>query len=237
VLPPGTYRLYGSVQDEGVYLDGVRVEITAGSAAGMSVIATGFFRFYGVEGETEIRVSKAGYETQVRRAAVTSHHTEEFVLALSRPRPAVGGAYTLTVTAAAECRANLPVEARQRTYRALVAQDGPKLTVTLDGATFPADPLIGPGNRFFGSVEPDRVQFVAYTYYDEGTGVYPPSVLEALDPPSHFTFHGKAVAASMGGGYAGTLDGALAVLRVLSVYDYQVVTYCSSANHEFLLSK
>jgi hypothetical protein len=237
VLPEGTYRLYGTVKDEGVYLDGVRVEITAGSAAGMSATANGFFRFYGVEGDTEIRVSKEGYDTQVRRATVTSHHTEEFGLALSRPRPAVEGAYTLTVIAAAECRANLPAEARQRTYGALVAQDGPKLTVTLDRAKFPTEPLYGPGNRFSGSVGPGGVIFHLFGYYDEGTGVYPPTILEELDVPSYFTFYGKAVAAPAGDSYAGRLDGEIAVLRVLSVYDYQVSAFCQSADHEFLLTR
>jgi hypothetical protein len=237
VLPAGTFRLYGSVQEEGVYLDGVRVEITSGSAAGMSVIANGFFRFYGVEGETDIRVSKQGYETQVRRATVTNHHTEEFVLALSRPRPVVEGTYSLTITAAAECRANLPVEAHQRMFRAVVVQDGPKLTVTLEGAKFPSDPLLGPGNRFSGSVDPEGVTFQLFGYYDDGTGVYPPSLMEALDPPVHLTFLGKASAAATKTGFAGRLDGTVAMLTVLSVYDYQLGAYCQSADHEFILTR
>ena len=115
VLPAGTYRLYGSVKDEGVTLNGVRVELTAGPAAGMSLTANGYFRFYGVSGETEIRVSKDGYETQVRRSQVTSNRTEEFALALSSPRPMVDGLYALTIAAAAECRAALPEAARERT--------------------------------------------------------------------------------------------------------------------------
>lgn len=237
ILPAGTYRLYGSVQDGGAYLEDVRVEIAAGSAAGMSVIANGFFRFYGVEGDTEIRVSKDGYETQQRRATITSHHTEEFVLALVHPRPIVEGAYTLILTAAAECRPVLPVEAHRRQYRASIDQSGPTLTVTLADAQFPTDPLLGPGNRFSGTAGPHDATFRLWGHYDDGTGVYPPSLLEELERPAHFSVSGKAVVVPTGTGYAGRLDGFIAILRVLSVYDYQVTAACSSTSHEFVLSR
>jgi hypothetical protein len=239
VLPSGTYRLYGSVRDEGVLLDGVRVEITAGSAAGMAVTANGFFRFYGVEGDTEVRLSKPGYEAESRRFTVTSHHTEEFALRLSTERPRVDGGFTLRVTAASECRASLPPELHSRTYSAAIAQDGPRLTVTLGRAAFPQDPLLGPGNRFSGKVEPDRIIFFVDSYDDDGsgTGVYPPSVLEVLAAPLHFSFYGRVVARRTADGYAGALDGAIARLRVLSVYDYQLDSYCVSSGHEFSLTR
>jgi hypothetical protein len=238
VLPAGTYRLYGSIKDDGVYLNGVRVEIVAGSAAGMSVVANGFFYFYGVEGDTEIRVSKQGYRTETRHARVSSHHTEEFALALVESRPVVEGMYMLTVTAASECRADLPADVRQRSYRANVTQDGPRLTVTLDTGKFFSQPHTGVSNQLFGSVEATRVSLIGHEYFDDfGTGIVPPSVFEELTVPAHFTFYGTAVIVPTPNGFAGSLDGVFAVVRVLSVYDYQLDAACQSARHEFVLSR
>ena len=237
VLPAGTYRLYGSVRDDGVLLSGVRVEIVGGSASGMAVTANGFFRFYGVEGDTEIRVSKDGYRTESRRATITGHHTEDFTLALIDSRPSVEGTYTLTIAAASECRASLPADLQRRSYRATVRQDGPRLTITLDTGRFFSQSHTGVANQVFGSVEANRILLSAYGYDNDGTGFYPPSVMEELQAPSHFTFYGQAVIASSANGYSGTWDGALAVVRVLSVYDYQLDAYCQSSGHELLLSR
>ena len=236
VLPPGTYLLYGSVSDEGVYLNGVRVEITAGSAAGMSVTANGFFRFYGVEGDTEIRVSKDGYETEARRVQVTGHHTEEFRLRLSQARPTVAGEYQLRIEAAGECRANLPTELQSRSYRAVLTQTGPNIRATLGGAKFPNDPLLGAGNNFPGTVEPHQTTFTLYGYYDDfGMGVSPPSVLEVIDAPMYLTFYGRVTVTPTAQGYSGAFDGVVALLRILSVYDYQLQSYCESSRHTFTL--
>ena len=46
----------------------------------------GTFRFYGVSGETEIRVTKAGYDTTVHHVIVTNHQTTEVEIVPSRPR-------------------------------------------------------------------------------------------------------------------------------------------------------
>jgi hypothetical protein len=214
------------------------VEILTGSAAGMSVMANGFFRFYGVEGDMEIRLSKDGYQTQQRRITVSGHHTEEITLALAHPRLEVAGAYTLTVTAAAECRVDLPADVRQRSYRATVTQDGPRVTVTLDTGKFFSQPHTGVSNQLFGSVEAMRMSLVGNEYFDDfGTGIFPPSVFEELSVPTHFTFYGRALLAPTSNGFAGTLDGTFAVVRVLSVYDYQLDASCQSTNHELVLSR
>ena len=74
VLPAGTSRLTGVVKDGGAPVEGALVAITGGTPTGTSVVTErGTFRFYGVSGETEIRVTKDGYDTTVHRVIVTNH--------------------------------------------------------------------------------------------------------------------------------------------------------------------
>jgi hypothetical protein len=240
VVPAGTYRLYGFVTDEDVYLNDVRVDVvsTAGPASGASVTADGYFRFYGVSGDTEIRVSKDGYETEIRHAVVTGHHTEGFSLRLSRPRPTADGTYTLEVTASAGCRDALPEAARRRVYRAIVRQDGAKLNVSLDGAG-----LVIRGSGFAGSIEPAGVRFSLFGYLGDEPGFVFPSVLEELDVPlHHLTFFGQVLAPAARGGFAGTLDGNIDVISFPSPWDYgtreyEVVARCHAVDHAFVLAR
>ena len=167
VLPAGTYRLHGSIKDEDVYLDGVSVELTSGPAAGMAVTANGFFYFYGVSGDTEIRVSKEGYDTETRRAVVTSHYTVEFRLVPSRPRPILDGRYTLSLSAAAECRASLPNPLRERVYPVMVSQTGARLTMTVEAAPVRTRVPRYPTNTINGSIEPNRLLLSLSAYFGE----------------------------------------------------------------------
>ena len=243
VLPVGTYRLYGFIKDEDVYLNGVRVELTAGPAAGMAVTANGFFYFYGVSGETEIRVSKEGYETQIRRTLVSSHQTEAFQLAISAPRPVVDGTYTLRISAAAECRASLPESTRARVYTVVLSQSGARLTGALEAARITMTAPYYPSNAFSGTVEPKRVLFTLSSYGGDAPGdFYPPSLLEEISPappsgergPILLTIYGSVVAAATGNGYTGTLNGAFEVLITPGHWEYgsaEQVSACVSASH------
>ncbi|MGH9313112.1 MAG: carboxypeptidase-like regulatory domain-containing protein [Vicinamibacterales bacterium] len=235
VVPAGTYRLAGTVRDAGVAVFGARVEVTTGPAQGLGVTANGAYRLYGVSGDTEVRVTKDGYQEQRKSLQVTSHQTLDFDLILSRPRDEVAGTYTLTVAAAAECRAALPEEARIRTYTAVLSQDGPRLTVALEGSKF----LVAGGrtlNSFGGTVEPNRVsfklsEFYSYYYY------YLPDVLEELTATTFLAVSGSATTTVSPTGLSGTLNGPIETLQGVGSGRFDRVTSCRSTGHQFVLSR
>jgi hypothetical protein len=242
VLPRGTYVLSGSVNDGGAPLSGAEIELSAGTAAGMVTTSNPSFRFYGVEGETEVRVSKAGYETQARRIVVLGHQTMTFDLVPSDPWPIVGGTYALRIVAAAECRDLLPEVARDRTYTAVVTQQGFQLKVALTGAHLG---LWG-SNSFSGTSEHDRTLFTLDTYVGAKSGMFgDPSVLEFVTAPNtYFTFFGSAVTKATENGYAGLLDGNIELLAVLNgpwdYYggdEYTRLASCRSTAHQFTLMR
>jgi len=240
VLPAGTYALSGSVKDGGVPLSGVEIELTDGLGTRMAATANPLFQFYGVAGDTEIRASKAGYNTETRRVLLTAHQTLDFDLIPSSARPIVSGTYTLKLVAAAECRDRLPENARARTYTAVVAQTGAQLQVVLSGANLGS--AYGASNSFAGSVEPSRALFVLDPYFGNTVGTFvPPSILELLAPPGlYVTFFGSVVTTANENGYSGTLDGSVEVLTPLGgPWDlgdaYARMALCRSTGHQFLL--
>ena len=242
VLPAGTYRLTGVVKDGGAPVEGALVAITGGTATGTSVVTErGAFRFYGVSGETEIRVTKDGYDTTVHRVIVTNHQTTEVEIVPSRPRAIVAGTYTLTLAAAPECRANLPEVARERTYSAVITQSGAALTVTISGGKKVEIGAFDPTNTFSGAVEPDRLVFFLNDYSGPSPSqFYSPSILEEFSPTS-LTVYGSASARANDHGYAGTLDGAFETLFVRGYWDYgadyERIAACRSASHQFILKR
>ena len=237
VIPPGTYRLVGTVSDAGLSLAGARVEVTSGTGQGLFTLSGGAkYLLYGVAGEIEVRVTLDGYEEQRKRLQVAGHQVLDFNLALSRPRSEVAGTYTLTVTAAPECRAQLPEEARTRTFTAVVTQDGPRLVVALDRSQF-VTTGVRTLNTFSGIVQPHRVTFRVNGYY-EGFYLYLPDVLEQLSAPMLFSFSGLVGAAVSAAGVAGTLDGDIETLQSgLPSVRFQRTASCKSANHQFVLSR
>jgi hypothetical protein len=244
VIPTGTYVLSGAVTDGGFPISGVTVELTSGSGAGMAMIANPSFKFYGVAGETEIRLTKAGYETQVRRISVTRHETAEFDLVPSGERLAIAGTYTLRIAAAAACQLDLPEPLRTRTYTAVISQTGAQLTAVLSGAHMGGE--WNPADTFSGSVEPGIVRFALRGYSGAGTASFiPPTVLEVIpssDPhPRYFTFFGSVVTTPVGDGYSGTLDGSLELFTVPGPWDadytFTKLASCRSAGHQFTLTR
>ena len=247
VLPTGTYVLSGSVTDGGMPLTDVEVELTSGTGAGMAAIANPSFKFYGVAGDTEIRVTKSGYETQVRRVSVTQHQTQGFDLVPSDRREAVAGTYTLRIAAAAACAQQLPENVRSRTYTAAISQSGPLSNAVLSGADM-GGPW-KPANSFGGSVETGIVRFAPsrYSGEDRASTFRPPSIMEVIsssqDDTTYFTFFGSVVATPDGDGYSGTLDGSLEVITVpgpgVPWWDslFQRQASCRSAAHQFTLRR
>jgi hypothetical protein len=79
VLPPGTFRLAGTVADyDGFPVPSPRVEVISGPNAGLSttVDATNYFYLYGVAGELQIRVTSTDrYRPHVETVVVRDHRT------------------------------------------------------------------------------------------------------------------------------------------------------------------
>ena len=247
VLPTGTYVLSGSVTDGGMPISDVEVELTSGTGAGMVAIANPSFKFYGVAGDTEIRVTKSGYETQVRRVSVSQHQTQGFELVPSDRRRAVAGTYTLRIAAAAACAQQLPENLRSRTYTAVVSQTGALLSVVLSGADMGG--AWKPGDTVGGSVEPSVVRFAParYSGEDRASTFRPPSIMEVMssseDDTTYFTFFGSVVVTPDGNGYSGTLDGSFEVITVPGAGEpwwystFQRQASCRSTAHQFILTR
>jgi hypothetical protein len=178
-------------------------------------------------------VTKTGYLDEKRQVEVARHETADFDLRLAAPRLEISGTHTLRISAAAHCD-SLPDEVRTRTYSALLEQSGPGVTTTLSGPTF----LMGGGrvlNRFYGTVEPDRVTFqvtAPSTYYYWYVYTYP-SVLEQLTASMSYSFSGSVQATISGSRISGTLDG------IVGTYDPKLaaIAFCRSSSHQFVLSR
>jgi hypothetical protein len=236
VVPAGTYRLAGTVKDEGYGVGGgARVEITAGTGRGLAVSTdpSGGYRIYGVAGPIEVRVNHNGFQEVRRSLQVTGHQVADFDLVLSRPRAEVSGTYTLTVIAAPECRAALPEQARIRTYNAVVTQYGPRLTVTLGGSNFYTSHN-QTFNSFRGAVEPEKVTFqLGGSLYYYGTRY---DVIEALDTTTFLAMTGGVVSTVSAGRLSGALSGTLETLREASGR-FETVSSCTSSGHQFVLAR
>ena len=233
VLPDGTFRLRGAVRDAGVGVTGALVEVTEGAATGLVTTSNaGSYSLYGVAGDLEITVTRDGYQPIEQRFQVTGHQTQNFDLALVAPRDILQGTWLLRVTAAGECRQNLPGGTEDRSYMAGIAQDGPRLTVTLGGAPFfkPAGstPIL---NTFRGTVEPGVLKFTLSAGYNYYGYFYYPDVAEQLSTAELLSFSGSASLSRTASGYSGTLDGEFATYNL----NLSRRASCRSTRHTFEL--
>lgn len=250
VVPAGSYRLTGQVTEsdasDAVLVDAL-VEVTAGSGAGLSTATgtDGRYRLYGVAGDTQIRVTKEGFQPRVLSVAVADHQTQNVELSLVRPREDVSGAYTLTITAVGDCRQALPEEVRTRTYTARLTQNGPNVEARLSGANFAVSPG-GRGDRFRGKVEPDGVTFslssyiykyYGYTQYPDVIESLPAEVAARLSSPSaYFVLDGSVVARGSRSHLSGTLAGAFQIFKHDPRWGAFPATECRGG-HQFALSR
>ena len=232
VAPAGTYRLSGNVRDGGVPVVDAEVVVISGPAQGLSTRSAGNYKLYGVVGDSEIRVTKGGYDEAVKRINVSAHQVLDFDLTLINPRDTVAGTYTLSITAAPECASKLPAAFLSRTYKAVITQDGPRLTVKLEGATF-----FKTGGQSFdhfsGTVEPTRVTFQMQEGFDYYGFLYEfPDLFEEVSQ-SLLAIGGSAVTTASSGGRSGTLNGSFAI------YDggQRLIQTCRSPDHRFELAR
>lgn len=239
VLPKGTFRLAGTVQDSGLGLENVALTVIAGVGEGLTALSgvDGAYAFYGVSGPVRIQLKKEGYLNDVQQIDVTAHRTQDFVLVAERPRKDYSGTYTLTVSAGEPCRSSSPYgfpdEAKRRVYTANVSQDGGRLTVTLTGADFIVTD--GYGNRFFGFVDasdaltfPIGVAFDFYYYYDGHLDIVERFRSTAL------SINGTVTARGAPSRISGTLNGSILIFD-RSAPPFQAVfsARCRATAHDF----
>jgi hypothetical protein len=176
VLPKGTFRLAGTVQESGFGLANVALTVTSGVGEGLTTLSgvDGAYALYGVSGPVTVQLKKEGYLNSTQQINVTAHSTQDFSMDPERPRQDYRGTYALTITMASPCPSSsgtLPDEATRRVYTANVTQDGGRLTVALTDADFIV--TNGNGNRFFGFLDStDTITFPIgdpyyFAYYDE----------------------------------------------------------------------
>jgi hypothetical protein len=217
VVPAGTCRLFGLVSeadDARVPVVDARVEATGGQIVGVQTTTApdGRYRLYGVAGDTTLRVSKDGYQTNTQNLVVTNDTPLlTMTLTLVRPRLDISGAYTLTLTADPNCSSGLPEPLRTRSYGAVLTQVGPQVNVTLTGASF-AISRRGGGDHFTGRIEPTQLvfslpQFDGYYYGSYGDAYYP-NIIEEVAGPNYLAIWGKVAAVGTSGSFSGALDGA-----------------------------
>ena len=239
VVPPGTYRLVGTVRDDITPVSGARVDVIGSNGSALSTTADGTYRLYGVSGDIEIRVTKEGYQEQSKRVHMAAHSTIDFDLTPTRPRDDVAGVYTLTINAAEECRAALPADARDPTYTAVLTQNVSRVQAQLDGATFVLSNT-GHGNHFAGTVQPNGVTFLLNRFLVDGYFYYRmpfADLVEEITPSLFLAVDGSVLATISPARLEGTLNGTFQVFTIDPRRGYPPVARCESAHHRFLLRR
>lgn len=248
VLVAGTFKIGGYVEDGGVGIPGARVEITAGSAAGMVAVTQprapsgGSYTFLGVAGDTEFRVTKDGYEPLVRTVRVTENQQINFYLKPLVARSDLSGTYMFTITA--DCQGGLPSELRTQTYPAVLTQDGARLTATLSGANFLRDNDVTL-NSFDGAIEPSRVWFYprGFAFWDDpvdpSDSVGYGDVMVQLTSSTFLSIGGWATTTVSADGLSGALSGQIEVVERVGAgpKDWRSLGKCSSSSHRFVMTR
>lgn len=243
VIPDGTYRLVGTVQEGGLPVSGATVTVIAGTGTGLSAMSdfNGNYRLYGVAGPVQLQVTKPGYDAATNSATISTDDVLNFPnMAETGGPPGIAGTYSLSIIAAGDCRvsngvAPLATPNRNRTYTATVTENGPTVQVTLSGANFLVQN--GVGNQFSGRVSPGHVSFTlqdtggyAYYYY---YSVGQPQVRELLPGNSILSFWGIADATLSQAGITGVFYGNIVVYDATSL---KMMESCLSGKHQFTMT-
>jgi hypothetical protein len=242
VVPAGTYRLAGLVSEAdfpAAFIIGARVEVPGEVSAVTG--PDGRYRLYGVPPDTDIQVSKAGYQSRVQHVQLAAHATQNFALDLVGARLSLAGSYTLTIEVTDGCPEPkpLPADLRRRTYAAVLTQTGPTVDVAL---TEPRFRLSGNrGNRFTGRVDSGGAAFVleplSFYYYSYYYSYFRyPNVVEGLPDNTHLEIGGAAVTTGSRAGLSGSLDGALVQWDSRFPGTRVSLASCSSSAHRFTLT-
>ena len=213
VLPERTYRVVGMVIEHAtsVRLAGAQVEVTNDRRITAVTDSEGAYRLYGVPSDAEIRVVRDGYQPHVERLQIGEHATRNFQLSLAGARLDLAGSYTLTIEI--NCATSTPVrppELRQRSYAAVLTQDGSVVEVMLTESSRFRINAVGRGNRFKGHADAAGATFVLqqfFTYFFPYDPHEYPDLLERIPDGTFLQIDGTAVTKNTPAGLSGNLNG------------------------------
>jgi hypothetical protein len=249
VLPAGQFKLSVLVTEDQVTapIFDVRIEVVSGPEAGLAVSTdwTGRAVLYGVPADAQLRLTKEGYTSTVHSMRLDGHRGVSLQMFPSGSRLNLPGQYQLTITSGVCADGNLPDAVKTRTYTARMWNAGLMIHVELSGADFAVEwcslCFETRGNRFTGQTQALDARFTLFEYgppedgYD-GQGYYP-SLAERLPDGRFLSIAGRAIVAPSADGYAGSLDGTIAVYDSLSQVESagRVLASCRSNAHRFTL--
>jgi hypothetical protein len=174
VLPQGTFRLSGTIHENGVGLETATVNVISGIGEGLTAASnvSGIYVLYGVSGPVQILARKDGYLDASQQLDVTAHRDFSIEMVANRPRTDYTGTYTLTISAQPVCPPAFPDAARHRSFTARVKDNSGELFVTLSGGDFIVHN--GYGNNIFGRVTSygEARFYISEDFYYEGRGEF-----------------------------------------------------------------
>jgi len=211
VLEDGTYRVTGRVTESGGGLSGARVEVVAGTGAGLTATtgSGGSYALYGLAGTVQIEVVLDGFEKETRTIVVGGHTTADLVLRPTVTPTDLSGGWRLTLSASSGCDPAVFGDAT-RSYSATIAQTGTALQVELR-----APALVTASVRLNGLVIDRRatVFLPSDDFYYATYGIRYYALLEMLAPDRFLALEGTARGERTGAAVTGTLDGEFALYR------------------------
>jgi hypothetical protein len=233
VVPAGTFRLSGEVWWLGSPIGDALVQVTAGTGAGLSTVASPGYVLYGVAGDIQLSVSRADYATVRQAVTVSSNTVLDFNLETFNPAPDFSGAYTLRITADPGCptagAGALPAIGRERQYAANINQDGAYVKALLSGASF----LQTSRNLITGRLAPGGatfyVNFSGY-YYSGGR-----DLAEVLPDGTVYLPSGDINVTRPANDLVGTLAGTIRIKNSLDAADD--IGQCTSTHHSVRFTK
>ena len=165
ILPPGTFKLSGTIRDSSGTVDGVEVEVVSGTGSATKTTSRydGKYALYGVAGDIRLRATSRGYDAEELTATVSGHTVRDFTLKTSTQIVDVAGEWKLTISTSSACSSLWPEALRKRDVSATITRDGTRLNIKFHGPTVVA--TSGSPGRIAGSAFSMTLDFDYYYYY------------------------------------------------------------------------
>jgi hypothetical protein len=240
VLEADKFKIHGWVREAGTNATVREALIETLSPPLVSTMSgrDGRYTLYGLDANSEVKVSKHGYATLVQRAAPTGDVRLDLTLEFTGTRADFSGKYTFSIAAAPECRAVLPHEMWDRSYVADVYQYGAYVYAELAGADFLPLPWAG-GDRhdihrhfIYGEVDGERAILTL-------TGLETSPYADLIERIGAMLFvpSGTATLTKSDSGFSGALKGSLGAWRQTGPEAFEPTAACASDRHQFRFTR
>jgi hypothetical protein len=167
VLPPGTFKLSGTVRDESGVVEGVVMEARSGGVSKtVTTLRDGKYAFYGVAGAVELVTSGRGYQTQDVTFPVNEHTVRDVSLTTTATSLDLAGTWTLSLSASSPCSEAWPESIRHLDETTEITQQGTRLTFRFTAPTIQPG-FTGTSGRIAGTEFSLAIDFDDY-YLDYG---------------------------------------------------------------------